>query len=163
MAFDFAAQDRRIASLEANRGASLRFGTVTEVNAASGTARVQLPDGEGMVSLPLRTLQPRTLKDKVQCAPDIGEQVACLFSGQGLEQGVVLGAMYSKADVTPDRPQQTNGTTYADGARVEYDREAHSYLVDVPAGGSILFRIGGSTLEMTESGITLTATRIDFN
>ena len=85
--FDYAQQERRIAALEANRGASLRFGIVTGVDPASGAARVQLPDGDGMVTMPLRVLERRTLKDKAQTLPDIGEPVACLFSGQGLEQG----------------------------------------------------------------------------
>ena len=34
--FDYAQQERRIASLESNRGASLRFGTVTGVDTATG-------------------------------------------------------------------------------------------------------------------------------
>lgn len=163
MGFDFAALERRIGALEANRGASLRFGTVTEVTASDGSARVQLPDGGDMVSLPLRLLQKRTLKDKMQCFPDAGEQVAVLFSGQGLEQGVVLGAVYSKADASPDRPAQMDSTIYEDGAIIEYDRKEHEYVIAVPAGGSIVFRIGGSTLKMTENGIKLTATRIDLN
>ena len=41
--FDYAQQERRIAALEANRGASLRFGIVTGVDPASGTARVRAP------------------------------------------------------------------------------------------------------------------------
>ena len=36
--FDYAQQERRIASLESNRGASLRFGTVTGGDTATGTA-----------------------------------------------------------------------------------------------------------------------------
>ena len=81
--FDYAQQERRIASLESNRGASLRFGTVTGVDTATGTARVQLPDGDGMVTMPLRVLGRRTLKDKAQALPDIGEPVAACSPGKG--------------------------------------------------------------------------------
>ena len=59
MKFDYAALERRIAALEANRGASLRFGKV--VGVTGGAARVQLADGQDMVSAPLPTLQRRVL------------------------------------------------------------------------------------------------------
>ena len=60
MGFDMAALERRIAALEANRGASLRFGTVVGIGEDGGSARVQLHDGDGMVTYPLRVLQKRT-------------------------------------------------------------------------------------------------------
>ncbi|MDL2322233.1 phage baseplate assembly protein V, partial [Desulfosarcina sp. OttesenSCG-928-B08] len=83
--------ERRTSRLESNRGASLRFAEVTEVD-KSGKARVQLLDGDDMISHPLRILQLRTLKDQQQWFPEVGEHVACLFAGQGFEQGVILGA-----------------------------------------------------------------------
>lgn len=106
--FDIAHLERRIAALEANRGASLRFGKVTGVE--GGYARVQLADGHGMVSMPLATLHRRVLRDQDITMPDQGEPVAVLFSGQGLEAGVVLGAVYSPA--VPD-PAQTRISTIA--------------------------------------------------
>lgn len=129
--FDYAALERRLASLEANRGASLRFGIVTEVSEADGTARVQLPDGQGMVSMPLRVMQLRTLKDKKQCFPDVGEPVACLFSGQGFEQGVVLGAVYSPKCPSPNQPSGQDYTKYEDGTEIWYDRTAHKLIAKV--------------------------------
>lgn len=156
-----AALERRIASLEANPAASLRFGSVTGVE--GGFARVQLPDGQSMVSALLPTVQSRVLKDQNIKMPDIGEPVACLFSGQGLEAGIVVGACYSPATPDPSQPPHMDYTKYEDGAEICYDREAHSYTIDVPSGGNIVFRIGESTLEITENGITLNAHRIDLN
>ncbi|WP_302979343.1 phage baseplate assembly protein V [Bilophila wadsworthia] len=145
--FDYAQQERRIASLESNRGASLRFGTVTGVDTATGTARVQLPDGDGMVTMPLRVLERRTLKDKAQALPDIGEPVACLFSGQGLEQGVILGAHYTTNTPSPNQEAQVDYVRYEDGTELWYDRKGHKLTAKV---------MGDADIE-TEGGITATA------
>lgn len=131
MTFDMAKLERRLAALEANRGASLRFGTVTEVSEADGTARVQLPDGQNMVSHPLRVMQARSLKDKKQCFPDVGEPVACLFAGQGFEQGVVLGAVYSPKCAAPNQQSGQDYTKYEDGTEIWYDRKSHKLIAKV--------------------------------
>lgn len=115
---------RRVAKLEANRGASLRFATVTESNVV-GSARVQLHDGDEMVSYPVRTLHKRTLKDKDQTLPDVGEQVAVLFAGQGLEEGCILGATYSEKDQSPGAEQPVAHYQFEDGSTFFYDRVNH--------------------------------------
>ena len=125
MGDDFSALSRRIKSLEANRGSILRWGTVTAVDEAAGSARVQIDDADGIVSMPLRVLQQRTLKDQHQELPDLGEHVACLFSGQGFEQGIVLGAIYSDKDPSPARPPQVWYRIFEDGTELEYDRQTH--------------------------------------
>ena len=135
--FDYAQQERRIASLESNRGASLRFGTVTGVDTATGTARVQLPDGDGMVTMPLRVLERRTLKDKAQALPDIGEPVACLFSGQGLEQGVILGAHYTTKTPSPNQEAQVDYVRYEDGTDLWYARVQPKHLANVRGSVSL--------------------------
>lgn len=131
MGFDFAALERRVIALEKNRGASLRFGTVVGHGDDGGSVRVRLPDGEDMVTMPLRVLQKRTLKDQNQCLPDLNEPVACLFSGQGLEQGVVLGAHYSGKCPSPRREAQQDYVRYEDGTEIWYDRTAHKLVAKV--------------------------------
>ncbi len=129
MKFDYAALERRIAALEANRGASLRFGKV--VGVSGGAARVQLEDGQGMVTAPLPTLQRRVLKDQEIKLPDDGEPVACLFAGQGMEAGVMLGAVYSQATPDPEQERQMEFSRFSDGTVIFYDREAHKFYADI--------------------------------
>lgn len=166
MPFNIAALERRIKALEANRGASLRFGTVTEVSEADGTARVQLPDGQNMVSHPLRVMQPRTLKDKKQCFPDIGEPVACLFAGQGFEQGVVLGAVYSPKCQSPNQQGGQDYTKYEDGTEIWYDRKAHKLIAkvkgdsEIEAEGSITAKAQKEIHSESARSITLKAPTI---
>ena len=66
--------ERRIKALEQNRGASMRFGEVVEVDEAKGTARIKLPDAENLVTMPLRVSQRRTLKDQAQELPDVASR-----------------------------------------------------------------------------------------
>ncbi|GAB7080882.1 phage baseplate assembly protein V [Megalodesulfovibrio paquesii] len=128
--------ERRLARVEANRGASLRYGTVTESNSV-GSARVQLHDGDGMVSFPVRTLHRRTLKDQDQCLPDLGEQVAVLFAGQGMEEGCVLGAVYSQQDQAPGQEQPVQFYQFEDGTVISYDRVQHRYFADIKGAADI--------------------------
>lgn len=125
MGDDFATLERRIKALENNRGAILRWCSVVEVDEKAGTARVKIPDANGIVSMPLRVLQQRTLKDQHQEMPDLHEHVACLFAGQGFEQGIVLGAVYSSQDGSPGKPPHVWYRKFEDETELEYDRETH--------------------------------------
>lgn len=173
--FDIVTLEKRIAALESNRGASLRFGIVTEVNAREGTVRVMLPDGEGLVSWPLQVLQERSYKDKKQCLPDINESVACLFAGQGLEAGVVLGACYSQKTPPPQQEAHIDFIRYEDGSELFYDRKKHQLAATINGSAHItttgtinaktkteaLVSASHITLTASES-ITLTANTINL-
>lgn len=128
--------ERRLERVEANRGASLRYGTITESN-TGGSARVQLHDGEEMVSRAVRTLHRRTLKDKDQCLPDLGEQVAVLFAGQGMEEGCVLGAVYSGQDASPGEEQPMQFYRFEDGTVIFYDRVNHKFYADIKGDADV--------------------------
>lgn len=152
--------ERRLSALEANRGSSLRFGTVTESNVA-GSARVQLHDGDDMVSHPVRTLHRRTLKDQDQCLPDVGEQVAVLFSGQGLEEGCILGATYSQQDAAPGQDQPMQFYRFEDGTVISYDRTKHKFYADIKGDADITvkekatIRVKGEVLVEAEKDATV--------
>lgn len=154
--------ERRMQRQEANRGASLRFGTVTESN-ITGSARVQLPDGADMVSHTVRTLHRRTLKDKDQCLPDVGEHVAVLFAGQGMEEGCVLGAVYSGKDASPAVPGEQDYMVYEDGTELWYDRKNHKLIakvqgdIDAEIKGNLTAKVEGNAELETEGHISAKA------
>ncbi len=131
MNFDYAALERRIAALENSQTASLRMGRVTGIS--GGKVRVEFADGQKMNSFELSTLQKRVLKDQDIEMPDIGEPVAVLFSGQGCEQGVVLGAYYNGQEGDPGQPAHMDYKRYSDGTELWYDREAHKLIAKVKA------------------------------
>lgn len=130
--FDMAGLERRIKALEARNSASLRFGNVVGIE-DNATVRVQLSDGQGMISAPLSTLQRRVLKDQEIKLPDIGEPVAVLFSGQagGQEIGLVLGAVYSSVVPDPKQKPHLEFSRFEDGTTLFYDRKSHTLYADV--------------------------------
>ncbi|MDR2745150.1 MAG: phage baseplate assembly protein V [Desulfovibrio sp.] len=150
--FDYASLERRVAALEARFPASLRFGRVTGVE--GGAARVQLDDGQGVVTMPLPTLQRRVLKDQEIKMPDVGEPVAALFSGQagGQETGVVLGAVYSPAVPDPEQPAHFEYSRFSDGTVIHYDRETHKLFADVK--GDVEVKTTGAVSIEAEGEIT---------
>lgn len=155
---NWAEMERAIKALQAERGAVFRWGHVVAVDEAAGQARVQLDDAQGLVSAPLRVLQRRTLEDQHQEMPDLGEPVACLFSGQGLEQGLILGAYYSTKVPSPCRPAPVWYRKFKDGTELEYDRVTHKLSgvvrgeVALEATDDVLVRSGKTlTLEGGEA------------
>lgn len=162
--FDFAALERRVAALEARQAASLRFGRVTGVD--GGKCRVQLRDGQGVVSQPLSTVQRRVLKDQDICMPDIGEPVACLVSGQGCEEGVVLGAYYNAREQAPGQPASHDYRRYEDGTEIFYDRARHRLIarvrgdIEVETDGHALIRAKKEVRAESETAIVLRAPAI---
>lgn len=163
-AFDFAALERRVSALEGAYPASLRFGVVVGVE--GGFARVQLADGQNLVSAPLPTLQRRVLKDQEIKMPDVGEPVAVLFSGQGREMGVILGACYSPTAPDPGQPQAVEYSRFSDGTEIFYDREAHKLTArimgdaEIETRGRAEVRATGKILAQSQENITLRAPTI---
>jgi phage baseplate assembly protein V len=131
----------------------IRVGVVTGINPEKGTVRVHLVGVDEEVSYELPVIYPKTHKDKAYFMPDIGEQVVCIFSGQGLEQGFVLGAIYSEADTTPVSNKDKFFIRFEDGTEIEYDRQAHKLRISVR--GDVLIEADGN--------MTLKASRIDLN
>ena len=102
----------------------LRFGIVTNIDELKACARVQFNDSDGMVSYWLSVLQVKTYKDKFYVLPDMGEQVVCLMD-KNLEEGVILGAVYSGIDECPVISKDKVKVRFQDGAEFEYDRKEH--------------------------------------
>ena len=110
--------------------ATLRFGFVTAVDAATHRVRVRLPDLDDLETWWLPVLVARTHRDHFEHLFDVDDHVAVLLDPQG-EEGVVLGALYSARDPAPGGSPDITRATFADGTVIEYDRAAHRLLVSV--------------------------------
>lgn len=158
--FDYAALERRVAALEAKSSASLRFGRVTGVE--GGQARVEIPDGDNVVSHTMPTVQRRVLKDQEIKMPDIGEPVAVLCSGQseGQEDAIVLGAVYSPTATDPGQAPHMEYSQFSDGTIISYDREAHKLFVSVQgeievyAKGDVKFTCDANVTAKVKGNVT---------
>ena len=103
----------------------LKIGFVTNIDESKALARVKFNDSDGMVSYWLSVLQAKTYKDKFYILPDIGEQVVCLMDNN-LEEGVILGAIYSEVDKCPVISKDKVKIKFEDDAEIEYDRQNHT-------------------------------------
>ena len=83
-----------------------------------------------LVSGWLPVLVPRASADMAFDLPDVGDQVLCLFLGNGLEEGFVLGSMYG-AQTPPVSSGDKFHRTFSDGTTLEYDRAAHKLRASV--------------------------------
>lgn len=130
----FAELESRMDRIEEMVRHVVRVGVVVSTNPAAGTVRVQLGDADSLVSYDLPVLQRQTLKTKDYAMPDVGEQVLAAFLPFGIEQGFVLGAMFSRADAVPVADQDKRHTDFGDGSWVQYDRAAHRMQAHVEEG-----------------------------
>ncbi|HIW78270.1 MAG TPA: phage baseplate assembly protein V [Candidatus Bilophila faecipullorum] len=109
-----------------------RVGFVTARQPERHRVRVQFRDTvtSPLVSGWLPVLTPRASADMAFDLPDVGDQVLCLFLGNGLEDGFVLGSMYG-AQTPPVASGDKFHRTFSDGTTIEYDRKAHKLTASV--------------------------------
>jgi phage baseplate assembly protein V len=139
--------ERRVAN-------SIRLGVVEEADYAR--ARVRVRSGETLTGwLPFATL--RAGGDKTWHPVEVGEQVIFAAPNGDLRQAVVLAAVNSGKNAAPGDRATLCRTVYEDGTSITYDREAHTYLMDVNSAGGITINIGGSSIFLDDGKILLSS------
>ena len=150
---DMTDAERRLSNL-------VMLGQVAELDAKKARVRVQA--GPILTAwLPFATV--RAGLDRTWHAPEAGEQVVLVAPGGDLNQAVVVGSLYRDAYPPPSDSADISRTEWQDGAALAYDRQLHHWRLSVPGGGKIVLEVGPSKIEMSDSGIRLTAPRIDLN
>jgi phage baseplate assembly protein V len=103
-----------------------------------GKVKVKFPYLDGFVSDWLPVLQSLTLGANTWSVPRKGTQVIVLTSdtysgiGNGLEDAVVLGAIYSKVDKPPFDDTKIIGMVADDGVEISYDPTASKLTIESP-------------------------------
>ncbi len=100
---------------------------MSQINPISVQARVSFEDDE-LTSYWLPILQTKTLKDKFYSMPDIGEQVVCLMD-ENSEDGVILGAIYSSADLAITQSEKEHSINLEDGSSINASKETSTLSV----------------------------------
>lgn len=85
----------------------------------------------------------KTQDDKVIWTLDLGEHVACLMDAN-MEDGCIVGAIYSAADVPPVDSADKFRMQFKDGGSLEYDRSSGAMSVNVIGNATII--VGGNAL-----------------
>jgi len=109
-----------------------RVGEVVSIDSKNCTAKVQFTDTDDFISGDLQVLQRKTQDDKYYYMPDVGELVSCIFLGNGMIAGFVLGAVYNSKDAAPDDVNENiTCVKFKDDTRIEYDRMNHKAMADI--------------------------------
>ncbi|WP_028551760.1 phage baseplate assembly protein V [Paenibacillus sp. UNC451MF] len=102
----------------------IRVGLVSSVNREAGTARVTFPDKTDQVTADLPVLVPTTQQAHYITFPQVGETAVCLFLGNGIQTGFILGALYTDQNPPPAVEPSAHGVWFPDGSHVYYDPTA---------------------------------------
>ena len=123
----------------------IRLGTIAEVQFAP--PRVKVSTG-GIMTTWLPWIALRAGADQVWDPPTVNEQVM-LFSPSGqLANGVVVTGLFSDSIPANGDRAGLYRRTFADGAVIEYDSEAHHLSAALPDGGTTsLVSKGGIRIE----------------
>jgi phage baseplate assembly protein V len=142
----------RIGELERRLSNTIRPGTVLEADYAKARLRVTMGDN---TSAWLPWLTSRAGEDRTWHAPEVGEQVIVMAPGGELSAGYVMPGGIYKNDypANGDKPEISR-TTYKDGAILEYDREAHTHLLQLPEGSATVKVGDDAQTEITPEKIT---------
>jgi phage baseplate assembly protein V len=94
-------------------------GIVAEIG-ENATVKVRLPEYDDLITDWLPVAQSLTLGAKCYSVPRVDTQVIVL-PGQGIEDAVVIGAIYSKPDPAPFEDAAIIGLVADDGVEISYD------------------------------------------
>lgn len=144
----------------------IRVGQVSSVNPAKHTARVIFSDQDEIVSYELQVAAKNTFKNKDYNLPDVNEQVLCIFLPISLSQGFIICSLYNDEDQPADNNQNVRSMSFADGTRIEYNRNTHKLKVScvgdieatcknakITAENQVLFNVAGTTMIIDSDGL----------
>lgn len=112
---------------------NLKFGKITEVDAAKGLAKVTFEEDDNLVTSFLPMSVPKTAGDKFSIPFDINEHVWCIMD-ENCEDGVIGGAIYDSANIPSGAPGKTS-VQFVGNMSVEYDRSTATLAI---TGGELV-------------------------
>ena len=130
-----------------------RFGYISDYDAETHMARVIFPDKDNLPSAWLPVVIPNSLRNKDEIHLDINEHVFCMMMGNGIEAGVVIGAIYDNKNKPPESDKDTRKVKFEDGTEILYDRKNHELKINC---------VGNITIH-ADGNMKISAARIDLN
>ncbi|MEX6677986.1 phage baseplate assembly protein V [Pseudomonas sp. W2Oct36] len=134
-------------------GAMLMPGHVVAVDTVEGKVRI---DSRGWVSPWVRWHSQAAGKARHWRAPSINEKgsLLCPHGQPGL--GRFIAGLYSDTYPQPDNRDHVEVWRFEDGGSLVYDWEASTYDITLPTGTGTI-KVGGSTIVVSDGGVTITS------
>ena len=108
----------------------IRIGRVSSIDVNTNTARVAFSDKDDLVSGNLMIVNRGSMV------------VLCLMlpnkSGQGLNEGFIIGSFFSKEDEPQERSADVRAIKFGDGTVIKHDRKSGSLTVNAIGDISII-------------------------
>lgn len=120
---------------------------------------MRFDDVDSLVTAWLPLLHPKTFADQVVWTLDVGEHVGCILD-EFMEDGCVLGAIYSDADAPPVSSPDKFRLQFKDGGSVEYDRSSGAMnivckgVANLTADGDVTVKAPSVTLDTPQTTCT---------
>lgn len=149
--FDLAELERRLANV-------FRIGIVHELDASGPVPRasVFVRDEENVqVETDMRPIAgARAGKDRDGWLPEPGEGVLLCSPMGDLAQAIIVASLYSVTNPCPVNAAGVWRKTFADGARIEYDRATHALDAVLPTGGTAMVKADKVTSDAPDTECT---------
>ncbi|SFP11444.1 hypothetical protein [Salibacterium halotolerans] len=124
----------------------VRVGEVSSVDDESGMVEVLFRDRDNMVSAPLPLLSFE------YNMPVPGDSVACLFMGNGLENGFCIGKYYSEKNKPTEQDKNIYRKQLDDNVYVRYDKTQKDLKVIVD---SVELKVQGGSVTVSAEEVQL--------
>lgn len=128
-------------------GSVIIFGVITAIDPEQALVQVK---ADGLETDWLRWMTSRAGPNRDWHPPEVGAQViiACPYGDPS--QGIVLGSIYQDAHPAPSDTIEKDRAAFSDGASVEYDRETHTFTLDIPTEGIVNINCQNANVTATE-------------
>lgn len=131
-----------------------RTGTISEVDAARGRARVRLQEGDTpFVTGWLPWSEPSAGANKTHTPPSVGQQVQIASESGFLTDAVIQGSLNSDA----------NGRPSSKGDEVVLASLGDASVVVTDGGSAMSLKVGGAELKITSAGFEFTGGKVTNN
>lgn len=141
----------RLNKIEAKLNNIVRIGEVSSINETDCTVKVVFQEFDNsFVSHDLPIMVKQSMANKDYWLPDINEQVVCIFLPTGLENGFVLGSLYSEEDKPVLANPQIRNVTFSDGSSMTYDRKKHELNINIVNEGKLNIKANSANLTAKE-------------
>lgn len=146
---------------------NLKFGKITEVDAAKGLAKVTFAEDDNLVTRFLPMSVPKSLKDKYSIPFDINEHVWCIMD-ENCEDGVIGGAIYDSKN-TPGGAIGKSSVHFVGNMSVDYDRATATLKisgagnVEIDTTGDVTIKCNHAIINSLTSVDITAVTAINLN
>lgn len=139
-----------------------RYGYVSDYDPDYHMARVIFPELDNQVSAWLPVGVKNSKNNFDECGLDIDEHVFCVMNGSGIEEGVIICALYDENNQPKKKDLDTRITEFQDGTKIFYDRKNNEFRAENISGSYISMKNGEIEIHAANH-VKITAPRIDLN